>query len=463
MPEGREDRATVETHSLLLSLAGLVDDELLGWCRELVAVGEGDYAVELVTSVVQADRVRLPAGPHAALLDAATRRYLLGRPETFPPEDPQPTMRHRFTADPAAAGLPAPATSPEAALREVPARLLRDCRIWLTWRITPAGSAPGPLPHPVLLVEATEAAGADVLAYQVGEVLWRSGVFASIEVFASREELGEYHRAALAEANRVELGGSGARPFPELVGTGPNAVVANGGPSKVSGPSAHPGAAPNGTAAPGAAPNSALPNGAGPNAAGPNGAAGSAAAPNGAIPNGVAPNGAGPGGERPRPGPRPESRAGQGAGDRAEPPRPADLPRRPGPPPEGRDAGRRPPLHPVDRVIAARESNARRPRPDGADDLAPGPNLDRSGERTNPGLADAPADPADGLGPAPVGMDGGPDTGLSDVEQRLLRQLHEELAARDEQSSEDAARRPSGNGQGPRPQRPSGPPPEQAG
>jgi len=452
MPEGREDHATVETHSLLLSLAGLVDDELLGWCRELVAVGEGDYAVELLTSAVQADRVRLPAGLHGALLDAATRRHTLGRPETFPPEDPQPTMRHRFSADPTVAGLPAPASSPEVALREVPARLLRDCRIWLTWRITPAGSAPGPLPHPVVLVEATEAAGADVLAYQVGEVLWRSGVFASVEVFAAPEELGEYHRAALAEANRVELGGPGARPFSELTGTGPKAVGSTGGPSKVSGPSA---GGPNGTA------NGAAPNPASPNGVSPNGSAANAAPGNGATPNGVAPNGVGPAGERPRPGPRPGPRAGQGGGN-VEPPRPADLPRRQGSPPEGRDAGRRPPLHPVDRVIAARESNARRPRPEGADDLAPGPNLDRPAERTNPGMADAPVDPADGLGPAPVGVDGGPDSGLSDVEQRLLRQLHEELAARDEQPEDDGPRRPSGNGQGPRPQRPSGPPPEQS-
>jgi hypothetical protein len=459
MPEGREDRATVETHSLLLSLAGLVDDELLGWCRELVAVGEGDYAVELIASAVQADRVRLPAALHGTLLEAATRRPMLARPETFPPEDPQPTMRHRFAADPAAAGLPAPATSPEAALREVPARLLRDCRIWLTWRITPAGSAPGPLPHPVLLVEAADAAGADVLAYQVGEVLWRSGVFASVEVFVAREELGEYHRAALAEAKQVEPGGSGARPLSDVTGTGPKAVGSNGGPTNGSGPTA---SAPNGTAPNGAAPNPASPNGVSPNGAtvSPNGAAVNAAPGNGVVPNGVAPNGIGPAGERPRPGPRPGPRAGLGGGS-VEPPRPADLPRRPGPPAEGRDAGRRPPLHPVDRVIAARESNARRPRADGADDLAPGPNFDRPGERTNPGLAEAPPDPADGIGPAPAGVDGEPDSGLSDVEQRLLRQLHEELAARDEQSSDDAARRPSGNGQGP--QRPSGPPPEQSG
>jgi len=68
MPEGREvTDVTVDTHSLLLSLAGLLDDELLGWCRELVAVGEGDYALELVTAAVQADRVRLPAATHEAL------------------------------------------------------------------------------------------------------------------------------------------------------------------------------------------------------------------------------------------------------------------------------------------------------------------------------------------------------------------------------------------------------------
>ncbi|MBO0851653.1 MAG: hypothetical protein J2P20_19485, partial [Pseudonocardia sp.] len=209
MPEGRDAvDVTVETHSLLLSLAGLVDDELLGWCRELVAVGEGDYAIELATSTVQADRVRLASGPHDALLAAAGRRQLLAAGETLPPADQSPRMRHRFVADPTSAGFPPGPNGerdPEVALRAVPSRLLRDCQVLLVWRTTPTGGAPGPLPHPVVLIETAEAAGADVLAYQVGEVLARAGVFASVEVFAAEHQLGDYHRAALTEARRIEV------------------------------------------------------------------------------------------------------------------------------------------------------------------------------------------------------------------------------------------------------------------
>jgi hypothetical protein len=223
MPQGRDDSwdnvaQPVDTHTLLLSLAGLLDDELLGWCRELVAVGEADYAVELVSAAVQADRLRLPPAAHEQLHAAASRRGLLGRGETLPALDTAPKMRHRFLADPVSGGFPAPGgpRSPEHALGAVPARLLRDCTLWLSWRCTPAGGAPGPLPHPVVLIEADEADGAEVLAYQVGEVLLRAGLFASVEVFARGPELGDYHRAALAEAHRVDLGAD--RPTSETTG-----------------------------------------------------------------------------------------------------------------------------------------------------------------------------------------------------------------------------------------------------
>jgi hypothetical protein len=61
--------------------------------------------------------------------------------------------------------------------------------------------------------------------------------------------------------------------------------------------------------------------------------------------------------------------------------------------------------------------------------------------------------------------------GLSDVEQRLLRQLHEELAAREdgdphpERQAPQATRmfRNTNGGRKPRGPRPTGPPPDQAG
>jgi hypothetical protein len=211
MSDGLEDAdVAVETHGLLLSLAGLIDDELLGWCRELVAVGESEYALELVTASVQADRVRLPEQLHANLQDTAIRHRALGRADTLPSPDPSPRMRHKFSTDPTEHGFPAQpfGPSPEEALRLVPSRLLRDCKLWLTWRLTPAGGAPTPLPHPVVLVETSDVLGAEALAYQVAEVLSRAGVFASVEVFSNSLQLGDYHREALAAARSLPHGES---------------------------------------------------------------------------------------------------------------------------------------------------------------------------------------------------------------------------------------------------------------
>lgn len=197
-------------HGLLLSLAGLIDDELLGWCRELAAVGESDYALELVTAAIAADNVRVPEAVHAGLLRSGKGQGGL----ELPAPDPAPVMAHRFLADPAAVGYPPTAgRSPADVLHTLPARLVRGCRLWLTWRLTPAGSAPTPVPHPVLLVETSDGGGADLLAYQVADLLWQAGVFASVEVFGAGADLDEYHRAALAASTPLETDG--------VVGTAP--------------------------------------------------------------------------------------------------------------------------------------------------------------------------------------------------------------------------------------------------
>ena len=58
-------------HDLLLALAGRLDDDLLAWARELVAVGEEGQAVELVTAALAAERVMLPAAVRVAVVAAA--------------------------------------------------------------------------------------------------------------------------------------------------------------------------------------------------------------------------------------------------------------------------------------------------------------------------------------------------------------------------------------------------------
>lgn len=196
MPEtrdqsGRPATAIPDAHHLLLSLAGLIDDELLGWGRELVAVGETAYALELMGAAVAAERIRLPHQVHAALRTNTPPRIELS------PPDPNPVMQHRFVADLAALGCARPpGASPAEVLATVPARLLKGCRLSLTWRLTPAGSASTPVPHPVLLVETTERAGNDVLAHQLTELLSQAGVFASVEVLSQHAPVGDYHRAA---------------------------------------------------------------------------------------------------------------------------------------------------------------------------------------------------------------------------------------------------------------------------
>jgi len=202
---GHVDETSGPTHDLLLALAGRVDDDLLAWSRELVAVGEEARAVELVTAGLAADGVALPGAVRAALVAAArSARTDLDADAVLPPAGPddaeQGRTAHRF-APRSSAG----AALVAAAVRALPARLLDGAGVMLAWRLTPAGSAPGPLPHPVVLVEVQPGdRPGDVLAYQLSVALDRSGVVASIEVLTSGRPLSAYHAAARREARSVE-------------------------------------------------------------------------------------------------------------------------------------------------------------------------------------------------------------------------------------------------------------------
>ncbi|MCW2722224.1 hypothetical protein [Pseudonocardia sp.] len=193
------------THDLLLALAGRMDDDMLAWARELVAVGEDTRAVELVAAGLAADRVALPTTLRSALVDAAgALRTDLDAAAALAPatsdDDTSDYTEHRFTAT-----HPRTGERVAAAVRALPARLLDGARVLLTWRLTPAGAAPGPLPHPVVLVE-VEPGGrpCDVLAYQLSVALDRSGVVASVEVLATDRPLSAYHAAARDEARPVD-------------------------------------------------------------------------------------------------------------------------------------------------------------------------------------------------------------------------------------------------------------------
>jgi hypothetical protein len=183
------------THELFLRLAGRVDDDLLADARELVAVGEDGHALELVTAALAADGTPLPPAVRAELVTAAAAaRIDLDAEAALAPAAPD-TTAHRFSAT-ADADVPV-----VAALRELPNRLRDGVRLRLAWRQTPAGPAPTPLPQPVLLVEtAADGRPGEVLAYQVGAAMARSGVHVAVEVLTSGRPLTSYHAAALRDS-----------------------------------------------------------------------------------------------------------------------------------------------------------------------------------------------------------------------------------------------------------------------
>ena len=196
-----------DVYDLLLALAGRLDDDLLAWARELVAVGEEGQAVELVTAALTAERVMLPAAVRRAVVAAGRAAHTdLDVERELAPPVPDDATVHRF--DPAAASGDRVA----AVLAGLPARRLAGCTLYLTWRSTPAGAAPGPVPRAVVLVEAGPDRSADVLAYLLATELDRAAVTASVEVFTTGTRLPAYHRTALAAARRIEVGASVIAP-----------------------------------------------------------------------------------------------------------------------------------------------------------------------------------------------------------------------------------------------------------
>ncbi|GAA4537007.1 hypothetical protein [Pseudonocardia xishanensis] len=179
------------THHLLLSLAGRVDDDLLATARELVAVGEEPQALELLVATLIADRTTLPAEVRAQVVELAAARQIAPSAEGLAPagEGIAPV----FGAGPVEASA---ALSERASGALPPGSSMR-----LAWRYTPAGGAPGPVPHPVLLVELGESTFApEVVSYRLGAHLGRGGSPVSVEAYVASDDLPAYQRAALAAA-----------------------------------------------------------------------------------------------------------------------------------------------------------------------------------------------------------------------------------------------------------------------
>lgn len=181
------------THRLLLELAGRVDDDLLAAGRELVAVGEEGHALQLLVAELAAGRVELPDPVRRGLVTEATARRVQPDADRCLPRAPghtTPDPEHRFTGHgPGGARI-------AAAIATVP-ELLDGA---LAWRTTPAGSAPGLLPHPVLLARVGDGDSAEVVTYQGQTALARARLVASVEVQDGDDPQTGYHRAAWASS-----------------------------------------------------------------------------------------------------------------------------------------------------------------------------------------------------------------------------------------------------------------------
>lgn len=190
-------------HEVLLSLAGRIDDDALTSVRELVAVEDDAAAAELLGGCLLAAGAGVTATEHAVL----GRWFASSRvdPELVDalPRDPEADRRdeHRFTADPPS-GAAATSGAGEAVARAA-ARLPGVQRVQQCWRTTPAGTAPGPVPHRVVLVETHSVDDCEHVAHHVAHAAREHGAV-SVEVFAAGAELPAYHRAAVRAARPLD-------------------------------------------------------------------------------------------------------------------------------------------------------------------------------------------------------------------------------------------------------------------
>ncbi|WP_440902223.1 hypothetical protein [Actinosynnema sp.] len=202
----------VRLHDLLLALAGRVDDDALAQAREMLAVSELDRAVDHVVGCLIAGRIPVKAEEReelAALLGEVRSDPLLA--DRLLAVETLPHIRHRFTAD----------SDPTKDLADVLGRTasaLPDVRsVRCTWRSSPAGATPGPLPQRVVLVDIGPKGFPTATAYRLDAVLRKAGIRASVEVLTVGKPMNEYHAAASSSSREVyfpsaPLGAKGEAP-----------------------------------------------------------------------------------------------------------------------------------------------------------------------------------------------------------------------------------------------------------
>jgi hypothetical protein len=193
-------------HDVLLGLAGRLDDDALTSVREMVAAEDDAEAAELLGGCLLAGGVGLTPGERSVLRPWFTAARVDPDLLALLPADSGALSRsvHRFapTAADRVPGLP---------LARAARRLPGVVAVRESWRVTPAGSAPGPVPHRVVLVETAGPDDCDHVVHHLAHAA-RSLDDTSVEVFPSGAALPAYHREALAAARPLVADGAVAGP-----------------------------------------------------------------------------------------------------------------------------------------------------------------------------------------------------------------------------------------------------------
>lgn len=213
----------LRVHSLLLALAGRMDDSALTSAHELTARADVDEAAELTAGTLIAGRIPVSATERqelASILELSQCDPSLV--DDLLVDELGSTWTHRFTGD--ATDYGSPETGVGNAIERV-TRVLPDVRtVHAVWRLTPAGAIPGALPTRVLLVEVGAEGNPPAVAYRIDVALRRADIDAVVEVLSPRSGRSRYHESALMSAREV-YGGEFA-DVPAAGSSGPREAVA---------------------------------------------------------------------------------------------------------------------------------------------------------------------------------------------------------------------------------------------
>ncbi|MPY78356.1 MAG: hypothetical protein GEV04_07640 [Actinophytocola sp.] len=205
--EGSVTSAPLRLHTVLLALAGRIDDGALGHARQLSAGARVDEAGELIAGTLIAGGIPLrpwerhelgevfaASGADAALLD----QLIVSE------HDVDPT--HAFIAD------DQPEAGVAAAIEPVKIALTDVSAIHAVWRNTAAGRVPGQVPQRLVLLELGAQGSPPATTHLVAAALRNAGIRAAVEVASADVAWTTYHQQALAAAVPIVVYGAESAP-----------------------------------------------------------------------------------------------------------------------------------------------------------------------------------------------------------------------------------------------------------